>query len=207
MSDRNKSTLFLVFKYYKHTATYGIGITSKAVLSDPSHANHSLLILLVPRAYIATDIQYATTLSQATTRILSDEFVIGTSALVESPIQASFSATPSLLRIISQKNGSYAFEVSPSAHEQLLVLADNYYPGWRAKIDGKDTATFPVNITQIGVIIPTGAKHITIFFIPTNFKAASWISIGTMCFIMFVTIFRFVGARVRDREKNSWARF
>ncbi len=179
------------------------GLLQKAVLSDP-RTQITLFInpASVPKAYIATDITYATTLSQATTRILSDDFVIGTSALLERPIQASFSSTPSQLPSISQKNGSYAFVVTPSAHDQLLVLADNYYPGWRAKIDGMDTSTFPVNITQIGVVIPAGAKHITIFFMPTNFKVASWISIGTMCFIMTVTIYRFLGAHVRVRKKT-----
>src|SRR5205085_5715910 len=44
----------------------------------------------------------------------------------------------------------------------LLLLADNYYPGWRAEIYGHRTTIVRANYNQRGVALPAG-KHLVIF--------------------------------------------
>jgi hypothetical protein len=44
----------------------------------------------------------------------------------------------------------------------LLVLADNYYPGWRAEVDGRPARIMRVNYNQRGVALPAG-KHLVMF--------------------------------------------
>lgn len=43
----------------------------------------------------------------------------------------------------------------------LLVLADTYYPGWEATINGKTTPIFRVNMMHRGVLVPPGAHTVT----------------------------------------------
>ena len=44
----------------------------------------------------------------------------------------------------------------------LLVLTDNYYPGWNATIDGNKSDILKTDYTFRGLIVPSG-KHIIEF--------------------------------------------
>jgi len=50
----------------------------------------------------------------------------------------------------------------------LLVLAEQYYPGWEAFIDGTETKIFPVNGLLRGVIVPKGKHSIIFKYAPAN---------------------------------------
>src|SRR5262249_54451451 len=43
---------------------------------------------------------------------------------------------------------------------RLLVLRDNWYPGWRATVDGKPTPIYRVNGSFRGVVVPPGEHAI-----------------------------------------------
>jgi uncharacterized membrane protein YfhO len=46
--------------------------------------------------------------------------------------------------------------------EGFVVLSDQYYPGWKAFIDGKETRIYEVNGLLRGIVVPQG-KHSVIF--------------------------------------------
>jgi hypothetical protein len=46
--------------------------------------------------------------------------------------------------------------------KSLLFLSDNYYPGWKAYVDGKETEMFRADYTFRAVVIPKG-KHTIVF--------------------------------------------
>lgn len=48
----------------------------------------------------------------------------------------------------------------------LLVLADTYYPGWRATVDGAPTPILRVNQMHRGVLVPPGAHTVTFRYQP-----------------------------------------
>jgi len=70
---------------------------------------------------------------------------------------------------------SYA---SPSTN--LLVLSEIFYPGWRARIDGRQTAILPVNGILRGLPVPPGTHTVEMTYKPGSFRlglacsAASW---------------------------------
>ncbi len=45
-----------------------------------------------------------------------------------------------------------------------LVVSENYYPGWRAEVDGKPAVIARANLTLIGVELPADAKNVTLRF-------------------------------------------
>lgn len=60
-----------------------------------------------------------------------------------------------------------ATEVIIEAHSQqggLLVLADTYYPGWKATIHGVETPILRVNLMHRGVLVPPGKQTITFHY-------------------------------------------
>ena len=45
-----------------------------------------------------------------------------------------------------------------------LVVSENYYPGWRATVDGRETAVSRVDYTLIGLQLPAGARSVSLRF-------------------------------------------
>jgi len=61
----------------------------------------------------------------------------------------------------------------------FLVLADTYFPGWKAYIDGKETKIYRTNGVTRGILIDREGKHDIIFeYSPKGFKIGLLISIS-----------------------------
>ncbi len=65
-----------------------------------------------------------------------------------------------------------------------LILADNFYPGWKVYVNGAEKTILRVNYNLRGVYIPPGKNRVTFRYSPMSFKIG--VSI-TLCTI-FVTI-------------------
>jgi hypothetical protein len=51
----------------------------------------------------------------------------------------------------------------------FVVLADSYYPGWRARVDGEETAVYRANSILRAVYLPAGRHEIEFYFRPLDF--------------------------------------
>ncbi len=58
----------------------------------------------------------------------------------------------------------------------VLVLAEAWYPGWQAEIDGTKTEVFPVNVWMRGAVVPAGAKSVVFVYNPSAFWIGAAIS-------------------------------
>jgi uncharacterized membrane protein YfhO len=45
-----------------------------------------------------------------------------------------------------------------------LVVSENYYPGWRASVDGKPVPVYRANFNLLGLALPTGATRVELTF-------------------------------------------
>ena len=50
----------------------------------------------------------------------------------------------------------------------LLVLSENYYPGWRATVDGQAAPIYRVDSALRGVIVPRGRSHVVFRYAPAS---------------------------------------
>ncbi|HEO70861.1 MAG TPA: hypothetical protein ENN80_06310, partial [Candidatus Hydrogenedentes bacterium] len=53
-------------------------------------------------------------------------------------------------------------------HQGLLVLADAWYPGWRATVDGVETEVFAVDGMFRGVSLGAGGKEVVFRYAPRS---------------------------------------
>lgn len=51
----------------------------------------------------------------------------------------------------------------------MLVVRQNYYPGWSALIDGMPAPILPVNYTLQGVVIGPGTHQVILRYLPSHF--------------------------------------
>lgn len=69
----------------------------------------------------------------------------------------------------------------------VLVLADAWYPGWRATVDGEPAVMVPVDGLFRGVEVGEGAHEVVFEFKPLSLRAGFWISLGGLVILMVLT--------------------
>jgi hypothetical protein len=81
--------------------------------------------------------------------------------VIEGATGSPASAAPGEARFVQDGARRVVLEASP-AQPGWLVLADTYYPGWHATVDGKPAAIHPANVAFRAVRLPAG-KHTVVF--------------------------------------------
>jgi len=61
-----------------------------------------------------------------------------------------------------------------------LVLADTYYPGWRALVDGQETEILAANHAFRAVALAAGEHTVVFEYAPLSFRLGAWISLGAL---------------------------
>lgn len=113
-------------------------------------------------------------------------------ALVESPALAAKYHAPAAAnvtqaRITHFSNPRIELEYTTD-HPAILVLAEPWYPGWRAKVAGADTEVFPVNSWMRGIEVSPGQHRVTFEFVPTSLWIGTGITI--VAFLVWLWMWR-----------------
>ena len=69
---------------------------------------------------------------------------------------------------------------APAPDGASLVVSENYYPGWKATVDGKAAPVGRVDYTFLGVELPAGARSVQLDFTSPTYergKVITWIAI------------------------------
>ena len=70
---------------------------------------------------------------------------------------------------------------APAPHGSSLVVSENYYPGWKATVDGKAARIGRADYSLIGVELPSGARSIELIFTSPAYergKTITWLAIA-----------------------------
>jgi hypothetical protein len=148
-----------------------------------------------PRAWLATQVQPAT--DEEAARLLADhQFDLETTALlppdqaaVSAPPGASAPPGPSVVKLHQVSPSQLQVEVD-SEQGGLLVVSENWMPGWR--VEGAPPATgesvlgltpFGVNranLTLLGIPVPAGSWRFDLVYEPASVRYGLWISAATL---------------------------
>lgn len=89
-----------------------------------------------------------------------------------------------------------------SAGPALLVLADAYYPGWTATVDGVATPIYPTNVLFRGVPVPAGEHQVVFTFQPTGWSLGLWLA-GAGCLLVVAAMAVLAVQRLRRRRLSA----
>jgi hypothetical protein len=59
----------------------------------------------------------------------------------------------------------------------FLLLADTFYPGWTATVDGVPAPIYRANVSTRGIALPKGRHDVRFFYDPPGFVRGAWISV------------------------------
>jgi uncharacterized membrane protein YfhO len=87
-------------------------------------------------------------------------------------------ASPAGARVTSYAPGRVSLELTePASAGSALLVSENYYPGWRATVDGKEVPVGRANITLIGVPLTQGARKVELAFDSPTYERGKLITL------------------------------
>jgi hypothetical protein len=72
----------------------------------------------------------------------------------------------------------------------LVVVAQTYYPEWRAYVDGQPVRVWPANYAFQAFEVPAGAHQIRLVYLDRRFRLGLVISLGSLVAYVFFWVWR-----------------
>jgi hypothetical protein len=71
----------------------------------------------------------------------------------------------------------------------LLVISNNFYPGWTATVSGQPAKIYRTNYVGIGVFIPPGQSEVVLRFVTPGFRAGCLVTTISLVLLFFGLIY------------------
>jgi hypothetical protein len=111
------------------------------------------------------------------------------------PANARFAPGAWEARLVRVGDGDLVMAVSTNGGG-LLVLSENAYPGWRARIDGAEVPIYRVDVTLQGIVVPRGTHRVEFTMESRTLRAGVALSGVGVAACVLVLVF---GARRRKQ--------
>ena len=103
-------------------------------------------------------------------------------------------------KIIGKTSNTITLQVNIKTCK-ILVLSEQYYPGWKVLIDGKDAVLLRANSSFMATMVSAGSKKIQFIYDPLSFKIGLIISGFAMVILLGFAIHSYIGA-YQNKEHN-----
>jgi hypothetical protein len=80
---------------------------------------------------------------------------------------------------------------------RLLIVAEHFDPGWRARVDGKEAAVRRVDLCALGVELPAGAKEVELRYLPRGLLPGAVGFLATLAVLGALSVRRYRSAAAR----------
>jgi hypothetical protein len=134
---------------------------------------------VLPRVFIAPQIEVFADPQSLLHRLYDPSVDLLKIGLVEEDVTVATGSTEGKEEVYlsSYRMNDLEVQVKNSAGG-LLVLTDNYAPGWHALVDGKETPVYRTDFTFRGVVVPAGNHVVSMYYLPQAFVLGWWVMGG-----------------------------
>jgi hypothetical protein len=152
----------------------------------------------VPRVYVVNKVYVETFTASILRRLARDDFDPRTEVILDqTPSIQPQRALQVSAKIARYENARVTIRASLDA-AGILVLADSFYPGWNAYVDGKREGILRANLFFRAVALPAGEHTVEFRYEPMSFKIGLVISVTTIFALIVTTV---IGVLRKRREK------
>jgi hypothetical protein len=143
-----------------------------------------------PRAYVVYAAEYVPDDGQAVDRLLDESFDPANVAITAAPLDLPTVAVAAGHAATIAAYGDTEIVVAATAARQgLLVLGDQFYPGWQAEVDGRPVEIVRTNHVLRGVPLPAG-EHLVVFrFMPASLWTGAALSLAGAVVLLLLLVF------------------
>jgi hypothetical protein len=154
---------------------------------------------VLPRAFLVGRARVVTDMAERFDAMRDPAFDPRKEVLLDAPLETMPDAAPDDVGQASMARYSSTRVVIDvhAAEDCLLVLCDQYYPGWRATVDGRPTPVNPAYHAFRCVYVPAGDHRVEFFYFPASFRAGLAMSTATLLAMLVIG-----GVRVRALRSN-----
>ena len=140
-------------------------IDSKAIrlLSEEGTTKLYSMANYIPRVYFADTLYYADSKQAVMNRLYNKEFIIGSSAVLESELPSTLGekSVDDTVEIVSYEGDRMTIQTT-SKYSRLLVIGNMMDSHWQVFVDGTQVETQRVNYLFFGCIVPDGAHTVAV---------------------------------------------
>jgi hypothetical protein len=150
---------------------------------------------VVPRTYVVSQAEEEKDPVKILRKLADAQFDPLSRVLLDQPV--SFPRTDKFhgqARITAYKNQSVIIRASLNS-PAVLVLADSYYPGWQAYVDGKQQKILRANLFFRAVVLSQGEHTVEFRYEPRSFTIGLAISLTTLCALVLVSGYVYLRGR------------
>ncbi len=134
-----------------------------------------------PRAWVVHRAEVIPDSDARLARLAAPDFNPYSVAILEhsAPIVLPGEVSGSPARIVEREPGRLAVDMHVAA-DGLLVLSENWHPGWQATVDGAPAPVLRADHTLRAVPIPAGDHRVVLVFDPLSLKLGALVTTGTL---------------------------
>lgn len=143
----------------------------------------------LPRAYLAGNVEVVAD-SNAVATMLAEDFDARRTVLLPAPLPQGVSAEPDpdgSVEWVEREMDASTIRVTTD-RPALLVISENYYPAWRASIDGQPVDVLRANYTFRAVAVPAGEHEVHFEYDTANLRGVVFASAGLLVLLLGVGI-------------------
>jgi hypothetical protein len=118
----------------------------------------------------------------------ASEVVLETTAEGKPPV--CFEQNPAMILVQAESANMTSVYVNSPA-DGYLVVADVWYPGWRAYVDGEKSTILRANYLFKALQVPAGEHEVEIVYQPNTFLVGAAISIAALIVLMAIVVIKF----------------
>jgi membrane protein YfhO len=141
----------------------------------------------LPRTYIVNRISVEQGPERTFHRLLEPGFDPMQAVVLDHAVQINQKGRfEGFANIVSYENQTVRIHTAVN-HSGILVLADSYYPGWKAYVDGREARILKANHFFRAVVLAEGEHVVEFRYEPLSFKIGFAVSLTTLCALVFVS--------------------
>lgn len=109
-------------------------------------------------------------------------------------------SVPIAVKTTEMRAGWYRFELAtPPAVPAYLFVSENYYPAWRATVDGEEAPVLRAQYALMAVPLPAGARSVDLVYRSAAYRIGRVVTLVTILTVLALM----AGDRLRRRRESS----
>ena len=157
-------------------------------------------LTVLPRAFLADNYIVESNPQKILDKIYDPSFDLRKTIILEEspPSSSPVAGSSSSANIVSYEPSQVVLQTQ-SDSPKLLFLSDNYYVGWKAFVNDKETKIYRADYSFRAVPVPPGETTVTFIYDPLSFKLGVGISIMSLLVLTVA-----IAVPTLPREKQSF---